>query len=84
MKHLVVCCDGTWNRPDQVHGNSVCASNVTKIARAIPRSAAEGTTQLVFYDCGVGTGRLDRLLGGGCGFGIKEKILDAYRFLMAT
>lgn len=40
--------------------------------------------QLVFYDKGVGTGRFDRLLGGGCGFGIKTKILDVYRFLMAT
>jgi len=38
----------------------------------------------MFYDRGVGTGRFDRLLGGAFGWGIKKKILDAYRFLMAT
>jgi uncharacterized protein (DUF2235 family) len=36
----------------------------------------------VFYDKGVGTGHFDRLLGGAFGWGIKEKILDAYRFLI--
>jgi len=31
-KRILVCCDATWNRPDQVHDGQVCASNVTKIA----------------------------------------------------
>lgn len=84
MKRIVVCCDGTWNRPDQVHEGAVCASNVTKIARCIEESDTNGIHQLVFYDKGVGTGYFDRLLGGGFGFGIKRKILDAYRFLIAT
>jgi uncharacterized protein (DUF2235 family) len=38
----------------------------------------------VFYDKGVGTGRFDRLLGGGFGWGIKKKIIDAYQFLMTS
>lgn len=84
MKRIVICCDGTWNRPDQVHNGETCPSNVTKIARCISPADAHGIQQLVFYDRGVGTGRLDRLLGGMCGFGIKEKILDAYRFLITT
>ena len=84
MKRIVICCDGTWNRPDQVHGDEVCASNVTKIARCIAPADATGTQQVVFYDRGVGTGRFDRLLGGAFGWGIKEKILDAYRFLMTS
>lgn len=84
MKRIVICCDGTWNRPDQVHEGYICASNVTKIARCIAPSDSSGTQQIVFYDKGVGTGRFDRLLGGGCGWGIKRKILDAYLFLMVT
>lgn len=84
VKRIVLCCDGTWNRPDQVHDGSVCASNVTKIARCITQADATGVPQVVFYDKGVGTGRFDRLLGGGFGWGIKHKILDAYRFLMTT
>ena len=83
MKRIVICCDGTWNRPDQVHNGQVCASNVTKIARCIP-GIADGIRQVMFYDKGVGTGRFDRLLGGAFGWGIKQKILDAYRFLMST
>jgi uncharacterized protein (DUF2235 family) len=83
MKRIVVCCDGTWNRPDQMHNGELCASNVTKIARCIPADG-EGVRQVMFYDKGVGTGRFDRLLGGAFGLGIKQKILDAYRFLMST
>jgi uncharacterized protein (DUF2235 family) len=82
MKRIVVCCDGTWNRPDQVHDGETCASNVTKIARCISPVDPLGIPQLVFYDKGVGTGQWDRLLGGGFGLGIKKKILDAYRFLV--
>jgi uncharacterized protein (DUF2235 family) len=84
VKRIVVCCDGTWNRPDQVHDGQTCASNVTKIARCIAPNDSFGKPQLLFYDRGVGTGRFDRLLGGGFGWGIKKKILDAYQFLMAT
>lgn len=84
MKRLVVCCDGTWNKPDQTSDGHVCPSNVTKLARCIPQADVHGTQQLLFYDKGVGTGRFDRLLGGAFGFGIKTKILDVYRFLMVT
>ncbi len=82
MKRIVICCDGTWNRPDQVQDGKVCASNVSKIARCIPLVDSRGIQQLMFYDKGVGTGHLDRLLGGAFGWGIKRKILDAYRFLI--
>ena len=84
MKRIIICCDGTWNRPDQVHDGTTCASNVTKLARCIAPVDGRGVRQLVFYDKGVGTGRFDRFLGGGFGWGIKKKILDAYLFLMAT
>jgi uncharacterized protein (DUF2235 family) len=82
VKRLIVCCDGTWNRPDQVQNGVVCASNVTKIARCISPTDDQGIVQLVFYDKGVGTGRFDRLRGGAFGWGIKKKILDVYKFLI--
>jgi len=84
MKRIIVCCDGTWNRPDQVQDGQVCPSNVTKIARCIAPVDSAGQRQLVFYDKGVGTGKFDRLTGGAFGWGIKGKILDGYRFLVTT
>jgi uncharacterized protein (DUF2235 family) len=81
-KRILICCDGTWNRPDQMQDGQVCASNVTKIARCVSPVDSRGIQQLMFYDKGVGTGRFDRIRGGAFGSGIDKKILDAYRFLM--
>ena len=66
MKRLVVCCDGTWNRPD-----SPWITNVEKIARTVqsdPRATGD-VHQFVFYVGGVGTGgcKADNLLGGAFG-----------------
>ena len=77
-KLLVVCCDGTWNTPDQM-GHP---TNVTKMTRAILPRAADGSVQTVYYDEGVGTGnRLDRFLGGTLGVGLGLNVQQAYRFL---
>lgn len=77
-KTLVVCCDGTWNTPDQ-RGRP---TNVTKMARAILPRAANGDVQCVYYDEGVGTGnRVDRIVGGTLGVGLGVKVRHAYRFL---
>jgi uncharacterized protein (DUF2235 family) len=80
-KRIVIACDGTWNRPDQVHGDEVTPSNVTKIALAVADSDGE-TEQRVFYERGVGTGGvLDRIGGGAVGIGLSHNVLAAYRFL---
>lgn len=77
-KRLIVCCDGTWNWPDQ-KGNP---TNVVKLTRAILPTAADGTIQTVFYDTGVGTGnRLDRIAGGLLGAGLGENVKQAYAAL---
>jgi hypothetical protein len=80
MKRLVVCCDGTWNKPDSQN-----ITNVEKIARTVqsdPR-ATGGDYQLVYYLSGVGTGSYaaDRLLGGAFGFGLFHNVIACYRFL---
>lgn len=66
-KNLVVCCDGTWNTPDQKDRDRIAPTNVVKMARAVLTTRDElhsalcerGVTvapQLVFYDTGLGTG----------------------------
>ena len=78
MKRLIVCLDGTWNRPDDKPN----ATNVVKIMRAIRHESDDGTKQITFYDKGVGTGGpIDRLKGGAFGNGLDENVRDGYRFL---
>jgi len=80
MKRLIICCDGTWNRPDSPN-----ITNIEKIARTVqtdPGSSA-GVPQLVYYLSGVGGAgyETDRILGGAFGFGLFNNMLAAYRFL---
>ena len=80
MKRLVVCCDGTWNKPDNEN-----VTNVEKIARTVQSdpSATGDVYQLVYYISGVGAGsyEADRLLGGAFGFGLFHNVIACYRFL---
>src|SRR6185436_8765436 len=82
MKRLIICCDGTWNRPDQVSAGKACPTNVTKVALAIAPHDPSGVLQHVYYDRGVGTGRWDRFRGGALGSGLSTNIRQAYRFLI--
>lgn len=85
MKRLVVCCDGTWNKPDEEKGGYPVPTNVVKLAYRIAKRGDNGIPQIVFYELGVGTGNFfDRIAGGVLGKGLSENILDAYRFLMAN
>jgi uncharacterized protein (DUF2235 family) len=81
-KRLVVCCDGTWNRPDQLDQGIAAPTNVSKLALAVARRAPDGTEQVVFYLRGVGTRRLERMRGGGFGFGLSRNVQEAYRFVV--
>jgi uncharacterized protein (DUF2235 family) len=82
MRRLVVCCDGTWNTPDQKDRGVMRPSNVVKLARLVRRQAGDGTEQLVHYDKGVGTGDfVDRLFGGAFGIGLSHNVCEAYAFL---
>lgn len=80
MKRLVVCCDGTWNKPD-----NQTITNVEKIARTVQGDpgATGGAQQLVYYISGVGAGSYaaDRILGGAFGFGLFHNVIACYRFL---
>src|SRR3954447_22292069 len=84
MKRLVVCCDGTWNRPDHVDQGVAAPTNVAKLALAVAEHDEDGVAQPLHYEAGVGTRRSERLLGGGFGLGLSRNIRDAYRFLVDT
>jgi uncharacterized protein (DUF2235 family) len=84
-KRLVICCDGTWNKPDQTEGGLPSMTNVTKVALAVApwdNSAQPPVEQRVYYDTGVGTGRFDRFLGGAFGAGLSKNVQQAYSFLV--
>ena len=85
MKRFVIACDGTWNRLDAPR-----PTNVAKLVQAVLPSDAKGVPQIVVHLDGVGAGRgtgavaqrIDRVLGGAFGWGLNERIAEAYTFLM--
>jgi len=80
MKRIVICADGTWNRPEKNLKKDV-ASNVLKFARAIKPVAVDGVAQQVFYDWGVGS-YYDAAVGGVTGRGLQKNIMDDYRYIV--
>lgn len=81
-RRLVMCCDGTWNKPDQLSAGTRAPTNVSKVALGLARADAEGFPQLLYYQRGVGTRRFQRLRGGAFGYGLSGNVRDAYRFLV--
>jgi len=81
-KRIVVCCDGTWNTPDQQDNGKPSPTNVVKTVRTVAEADSRGSPQLVYYDEGVGTAWRDRLTGGAFGYGLSENIRQAYRYLV--
>ena len=81
-KRLVLCCDGTWNTPDQRTRGQVTPTNVTKVAVSLSDRDADGREQRLYYQSGVGTRPHERLRGGTFGFGLSRNVTDTYRFLV--
>ena len=80
-RNVVVCCDGTWNVPDEQRHGAAQPTNVAKLALAVAPTAGS-EAQLKFYEPGVGTRRGERLTGGALGYGISRNICSGYRFLV--
>ena len=85
-KRLIICCDGTWNEPDQKvdkdPADETEPTNVLKTVRGIAPVDGNNVPQVVYYDAGVGTlGFVDKWIGGGLGVGISQNIQQAYRFI---
>lgn len=54
MKRIVICADGTWNRPEK-DLNKDTSTNVVRLARAIKPGGHAGVKQQVFYDWSFGS-----------------------------
>lgn len=79
-KRIVVCADGTWNRPEKNLKEDV-PTNVIRLARAVSPVAADGAPQQVFYDWGLGSYH-DEWRAGTTGSGIHKNIMDGYRYIV--
>ncbi len=81
-KRLVLCCDGTWNTPDETKKSEPAPTNVTKLALAVAGVDGSGIEQRMAYHRGVGTGNWDHLTGGAFGVGLSQGVMDTYRFIV--
>lgn len=83
MKNLIVCCDGTWNTPDQEQWELPAPSNVVRLFNCIHDLDANGAPQLKYYHSGVGTegGLLQKVAGGLYGDGLGKNVMSAYAWL---
>jgi len=84
MKRIIICADGTWNRPE-VDVEKDFPTNVLKFARGIAPKGydkdGKEVKQIVFYDWGIGSYH-DKLSGGSFGAGLEKNVMDGYRFLV--
>lgn len=79
-KRIVICADGTWNRPEVDHENDF-PTNVLRLARAIQPKGDDGKPQQVFYDWGIGS-YYKQVSGGITGKGLHKNIMDNYRYIV--
>lgn len=80
MKRIVICADGTWNRPEEDLAKDF-PTNVLRLARAIQPVAPDGVTQQVFYDWGIGSYH-NQFVAGATGKGLHKNIMDGYRYIV--
>jgi uncharacterized protein (DUF2235 family) len=81
MKKIIICSDGTWNRPEEHGKKDQYPTNVLRFARGIAPVDDQGNEQVVFYDWGIGSYH-SGLTGGAFGAGLDKNIMDAYRFIV--
>jgi uncharacterized protein (DUF2235 family) len=74
-----VCCDGTWNQPDEVRDRIAAPTNVAKFALGV--DCSDKNAQRLFYEPGVGTTPGERVMGGAFGYGLSRNICACYRWL---
>ena len=80
IRRLALCLDGTWNNRDD-STNVLHHFGLATECRDHPLGN-DTVTQLKFYLEGVGTGPLDKITGGGFGFGLETNVRAAYNWLV--
>jgi uncharacterized protein (DUF2235 family) len=83
MKRIVVCFDGTWNKPsdENLPDDQQIETNVRRFYESVKNTGADGAEQVKWYDEGVGTKWYDRFIGGAFGTGLELNIIEGYKFL---
>ncbi len=82
-KKLVVCADGTWNKPSQKDREQYRPSNVVKIVSSLAHHDSQGNAQIIFYEPGIAAeGILDPWVSGFTGAGLSRSVKTAYTFLI--
>src|SRR5262245_37625688 len=84
MKRIVLCFDGTWNKPadDSLPEDSQVETNVRRFYESVEPIGLDGVQQVAWYDAGVGTEWYNKLTGGAFGALLDKHILDGYRYLV--
>jgi uncharacterized protein (DUF2235 family) len=75
VRHLVVCCDGTWNAPEQQRQGVLAPTNVVRLYHSLHRN----NTQLRYYHSGAGTDR--GLLNRPAHHRVVDPDMETYRGL---
>lgn len=83
MKRIVICFDGTWNKPadEALPADQRVETNVCRFYQSIADMGTDGAKQVTWYDEGVGTQWYDRYIGGAIGTGLEFNIVQGYQFL---
>ena len=83
MKRIIICSDGTWNRPGNTENGFVVRTNVQKIFEVIAKSDGD-IKQIKHYDNGVGVigSAVTRAVNGVFGIGLDDNIISAYKFIV--
>ena len=74
MKRMVICFDGTWNKPadESLPAGQQVETNVRRFFESVRPQAADGVKQVKWYD---------RVIGGGLGAGLELNIVQGYEYL---
>jgi uncharacterized protein (DUF2235 family) len=86
MKRIVLCFDGTWNKPadENLPSDKQVETNVRRFYESLQETGADGVKQVKWYDEGVGTHWYDQFIGGAIGTGLEVNIVQGYEFLSET
>jgi uncharacterized protein (DUF2235 family) len=76
-RSIVLCLDGTWNKPGQKDQGVETKTNVRKLYEAL----TDHPDQIREYFPGVGTDPGEKVSGGAFGWGLFDQIKDGYRKL---
>jgi uncharacterized protein (DUF2235 family) len=80
VKRIILCFDGTWDKPG-ADANSV-ESNVCRFCGSLAPMGSDGVRQQKWYNEGVGTHWWNHLPGGAFGVGLDRHILAGYSYLV--